>query len=79
MNIQFISDSKGQTTGVYIPINEWNLLKSKYKDIEQEAVEIPEWQKEIVRTRLHSYKQNPTAALDFDAAMDEIEGELNWQ
>jgi hypothetical protein len=79
MNIQYISDSKGQTTGVYIPINEWNLLKSKYKDIEQEAVEIPEWQKEIVRTRLHSYKQNPTAALDFDGAMDEIEGELNWQ
>jgi hypothetical protein len=76
MNIQYISDSKGQTTGVYIPINEWNLLKSKYKDIEQEAVEIPEWQKEIVRTRLHAYKQNPKAALDFDVAMDEIEGEL---
>lgn len=79
MNIQYISDSKGQTTGVYIPINEWNLLKSKYKDIEQEAVEIPEWQKEIVRTRLHTYKQNPKAALDFDATMDEIEGEINWQ
>lgn len=24
MNIQYISDSKGQTTGVFIPIKEWD-------------------------------------------------------
>ncbi len=30
MRIQYISDSKGKTSGVYIPIQEWNRLKRKY-------------------------------------------------
>ena len=71
MNLQYISDSTGQTTGVYIPIEEWNMLKSKYKDIEQ--FDIPEWQVNEVRQRLDDYKKNPDQALDFDKAMDDIE------
>ncbi len=74
MNLQYISDSKGQTTGVFIPINEWNDLKNKYKDIEQ--IDIPNWQMEEVRKRLDNYKNNPEQALDFDTAMDDIEKDL---
>lgn len=73
MNLQFISDSTGQTTGVFIPINEWNALKDKFKGIEQEEMEIPAWHKDIVRDRLAEYKKNPEIALDFDSAMDDIE------
>lgn len=76
MNIQYISDGSGQTTGVFIPINEWNQLKSKYKGIEQEETEIPEWHKKIVRQRLEDYKQNPDSAIDFDSAIDDIDKEL---
>jgi hypothetical protein len=76
MNLQYISDSKGKTTGVFIPINEWNILKSKYKGIEQEDIDLPEWQKEMVRQRLDDYRKNPCSALDFASAMDEIENEL---
>jgi hypothetical protein len=76
MNLQYISDSKGQTTGVFIPINEWNDLKKKYKDIEQEDIDIPEWHKDLVRKRLDDYKKNPGSALNFDAAMDDLEKEL---
>ncbi len=76
MNLQYISDSKGQTTGVFIPINEWNALKNKYKDIEQEEVIIPEWHKDLVLKRLEDYKQNPGSALDFDSALDDLEKEL---
>jgi len=76
MNLQYISDSKGQTTGVFIPINEWNHLKSKYKDIGNEDIDIPEWHKELVYKRLEDYKQNPGSALDFDSAMDDIENDL---
>lgn len=42
MNIQYISDNKGKTTGVFIPIAEWKELKNKYTDIEQ--FDIPAWQ-----------------------------------
>ena len=34
MHVQYISDSTGQTTGVFIPIEEWNALKEKFKGIE---------------------------------------------
>jgi hypothetical protein len=73
MNLQFISDSAGKTTGVFIPINEWNELKSKFKGIEQEEIDIPEWHKEIVLRRMSDYKKNPGHAIDFDEAMDDIE------
>ena len=76
MNLQYISDSTGETTGVYIPIKEWNELKSKFKEAEQVEVDIPDWHKEIVRQRLTDYKKNPEQALDFDAAMDDIEKAL---
>lgn len=56
MSLQYITDDKGQTTGVFIPIQEWNNLKSKYKGIEEDANVVPEWQKEIVRERIKNTK-----------------------
>ena len=76
MNLQFISDSTGETTGVYIPIKEWNELKSKFKEIEQVEIDIPEWHKDIVRQRLADYEKNPGQAMDFDTAMDDIDSAL---
>jgi len=76
MNLQYISDSDGQTTGVFIPINEWNKLRKKFKGIEQEEGDVPPWHKDIVKERLAGYKKNPGSALDFNSAMDDIEKEL---
>ena len=74
MNVQYISDSKGKTTGVFIPISEWNELKAKYRDIEQP--DIPEWQKNEVRKRNEDFKNDPEQALDFHTAIKEIEKDL---
>ena len=47
------------------------------KEIQQvEEIDIPQWQKDVVRERMADYKANPSQALDFDAAMDDIESEL---
>lgn len=73
MNLQYITDGNGQTTGVFIPIQEWNDLKSKFRNIEQEGSNIPEWHKEIVRRRMELFKNDPSQALDFDTAIDDIE------
>ncbi len=75
MNLQYISDSSGKTTGVFIPINDWNLLKRKYQGIEEEMI-IPDWQKEIVSERMEEYRKNPNISQDFDLALDEIEKDL---
>ena len=76
MNLQYIFDNTGKTTGVFIPISEWNELKSKYKGIDQEQIDIPAWQMEEVRKRLQDYRNEPGQALDFDAAMEDIEKDL---
>lgn len=56
MSLQYITDDTGKTTGVFIPILEWDILKSKYEGIEEDAYVIPEWQKEIVRERIRNTK-----------------------
>jgi len=33
MNLQYISDYTGKTTGVFIPIQEWEALKIKFKGL----------------------------------------------
>lgn len=76
MNLQYISDSTGQTTGVFIPISDWNELKRKFNGIEQQEIDIPDWQMNEVRKRLEDYKQNPEQEMDFDTAMEDIEKKL---
>jgi hypothetical protein len=76
MSLQYISDNKGQTTGVFIPIQEWNKMKEKYKDLESNELTIPEWQLAEIDKRLDEYTKSPKQALDFDQAMDEIEKDL---
>jgi len=77
MNIQYLSDSTGKTTGVFIPITEWNEFKRKFKSvIDNEAINIPEWQKNEVERRLKELKKNPESAIDFDTAINEIEQSL---
>lgn len=71
MGVQYISDSHGVNTGVFIPINEWNQLKDKYKDIEGIPGSVPEWHKEIVLKRIAQYEKDGIM-LDFDEAMKEI-------
>ena len=76
MNLHYISDNKGKTTGVYIPINDWEYLKNKYKEIEQEETQIfkvPESHKEIVRQRLKEYRNNTDNVLDWKDVQKEIE------
>ena len=50
MNLQYISDNRGKTTGVFIPIQEWEGLKAKFKGLEEE--ELGEQSKEDILSGL---------------------------
>lgn len=63
MSLQYISDNKGQTTGVFIPIEEWNNLKNKFKGIEAEELDIPSWQLAELDNRIEEYKKNPAQTI----------------
>ena len=56
MTLQFIHDNRGNTTGVFISIEEWQSLKTKYADLQKEEaqnmVELAPWQKKIIDERL---------------------------
>jgi len=38
MNLQYNYDNAGRPIGVFIPIDEWNKLKTKYKELEQDEL-----------------------------------------
>ena len=80
MSLQFIQDNKGNTTGVYIPIEEWQSLKAKYNGLEQKEiennVELTTWQKNILDERLNDYYLNTSDVIDFDKTIDDIEKSL---
>lgn len=80
MNLQFIHDTKGNTTGVFIPIEEWQCLKDTYKGLQKEEVEniaeLASWQKQLIDERLNDYYQNPEDVMDFDKTLDDIEKNL---
>ncbi len=80
MTLQFIHDNRGNTTGVFIPIDDWQTLKTKYTDLLVEESknneELSTWQKDILDERLNDYYQNRDQVQDFDKAIDDIENSL---
>lgn len=65
MNVQYISDNKGITTGVFIPIQEWTKIKENYHLPEDDFVLSPAQKKEI-DNRIDHYLKNPNDVLDWD-------------
>ncbi len=76
MNLQYISDSQGKTTGVFIPIKEWKDLMEKFKGINLEVDTVPEWQKSIVQERLEKYHTGQSKPQNAKDALDDIESQL---
>ena len=77
MNLQYLHDISGNTTGVFIPIKAWNKLKEKYHDIEiEDNTELHQWQKDIIDERLEKIAKGDEKFQDFETAINDIEKEL---
>jgi hypothetical protein len=75
MNLQYINDSQGNPTGVFIPIEEWQSLKQKYNGLQEDELqnfEIPEWHKKILDERLEDHRKNPQNEQNFDMMLKGI-------
>jgi len=77
MTVQYISDGSGKTAGVFIPIQQWNELKEKLRELSSwdEAL-LPTWHMSIVRERLDQHTAEPHLATDTDQALDDIDTQL---
>lgn len=77
MTLQFIQDNKGDTSGVYIPIKEWEKMTKEVKDLThyiENHAEIPQWQKDTVMKRLNEAKEEEW--LDFDKTVTAIKKKI---
>jgi hypothetical protein len=70
--MQYLSNKNGQVTAVQILINEWELIKDKYPDIDSD-ISLPEWQKELIDNRLASIKKNPERVRSIEGLIKELD------
>jgi lipase chaperone LimK len=76
MSLQFIQDNNGNTTGVYIPIEDWQNLKQQYVELNgieaAQKNDLADWQKEIIDNRLADYYKNPSSNIDINDVLNEL-------
>ena len=76
MELQYLTDGNGNTTGVFIPIEDWKNMIKKFKSYKtEEAYSIPETHQAIVKERIEKYNDNPEEYLTWK----EIEKDLNLE
>jgi len=75
MNLQYISDSMGHTTAVQIPIEDWEQLKKKYKELEEAENNpsvIPDWQIAMVREEKENIANGTAGLQDWEDAKKQL-------
>lgn len=77
MKFQVLLDSNGNDSGVYIPSQEWILIKRQYPDIEEISSDIHDWQKEILTERLEAIAKNPKRIKPIQGLFDALDEKVN--
>ena len=77
MKLQVLYDGNGNNSGVYIPSQEWKLIKQQYPDIEEITKDIPDWQKEILTKRLEAIAKNPERIKPIQGLFDALDKKVN--
>ena len=73
MTLQYLSNEKGQVTAVQMPIAEWEMLKSKYPELDVADTDLSDWQKELIDARLKAIQENPGRILPIDSLLEELD------
>jgi hypothetical protein len=60
INPQYTFDNMGNPVGVFLPIDDWNAISRELH------LDLPQWQKDMIDTRLDQYKKNPSDVMDWD-------------
>ncbi len=76
MKLQVIQDGHGKNTGVFIPIEDWALIKTNYPDVDTLDNEIPEWQKQLLNRRIEAIVKKPNSVKPIDKLFEELDSDL---
>jgi len=72
MNLQYLADKEGHTTvaQIQMPLDEWDLLKTKYKEFEIEEDsslnDVPDWQIALGRSEVENVRSGNTELIDWE-------------
>ena len=61
--------------GVYVPMEDWDLIKINYPDIEMLEKELPQWQKDVIDARLADLN-NPKKFKSIEHLFDVLDEEI---
>jgi hypothetical protein len=75
MKLQVIQDGSGRDTGVFIPMEDWDLIKSTYPDITRLSHELPQWQKDLIDERLEAIAIDPKRIKPIEGLFHELNKE----
>jgi hypothetical protein len=73
MRIQYLSNEKGQVTAVQLPIDEWELIKMKFPEVEHLDSELPDWLKSLIDLRLSYIQENPQRIKPIADLLEELD------
>jgi len=76
MRLQIIQDSQGKDTGVFIPMEDWALIKINYPDVDTLDADIPEFQKQLLDNRLDAIAKNPASLKPIDELFNELDSDI---
>ena len=72
MKLQVLQDESGKPTGVFVPIHDWDRIKTSYPDIERADADVPQWEQDLIDQRLAAIAQNPDAVKSIGGLLDEL-------
>jgi hypothetical protein len=72
MKLQVLQDNLGNEMGVYLPMEDWMLIKNNYPDIETVGQDLPQWEKDLIDNRLNLIQTNPERLRPVNELFDEL-------
>jgi hypothetical protein len=72
MKLQILEDTAGNKTGVFVPIEDWDFIKKNYPDIETIDKDIPQWEKDLIDSRLDAISKNPKRLRPISELFEEL-------
>lgn len=76
MKLQVLKDNLGNQIGVYVPIEDWTLIKNNYPDIETLEQELPQWEKDLIDGRLAAIAKNPESLKPIENLLEELKRKI---
>lgn len=72
MDVQYVSNEKGQVVAVQLPIKEWKRIKNKYPNVDHIDEKLPKWHKDLIDARLDAIQNDPNKIRPISELMEEL-------